>query len=488
MGNSETQTAEIQNKMENKTPLTENGMSTNDTTLDYCVDLFFSIGAMRGKSKVRLIEKFSKAYTENPLVATKILFWVRDVRQGAGERQIFRDVISHLVKLEPQVVSKNSHLISEYGRWDDVFTLIGTSLESIAIDLIITALNTEDGLCAKWMPRKGLVFNKVRKSLGVTPKQLRKMLVGLTNVVETKMCAKEWDKIEYSKLPSLASSRYQKSFWKNDSERYSKFVEDLKNGVTTVNSGALYPYDILKSLYAGGDETVSQKQWESLPNFMEGNEEKVLPMVDVSGSMDCPAGNNSNLTCMDVAISLGIYISERNEGTFKDAFLTFSSNPQLQFLAGGSLKDKLQQLRSAEWGMNTNIVATFDLLLNQAVTHNIPQEEMPTKILILSDMEFDCATATRSWSNNEIPEWNPTAMEMIKSKYEKVGYKLPTVVFWNLNARTNNFPVRHDEMNTALISGFSPSILKSVLNGENLTPYSVMMKTVDSDRYESITV
>ena len=486
MENSYTRWLEIQEEMENKTPLTENGMTTNDTTLDSCVDLFFSIGAMRGKNKIRLIEKFSKAYSENPLIATKILFWVRDVRQGAGERQIFRDVISHLVKLAPQVVSKNTHLISEYGRWDDVFTLIGTELESVVIDLIITALNNEDGLCAKWMPRKGEVFNKVRKSLRVTPKQLRKMLVGLTNVVETKMCANEWDKIEYSKIPSLASARYQKSFWRNDSERYSQFVEDLKNGVTTVNSGALYPYDILKSLYAGGDETVSQKQWESLPNFMEGNEEKVLPMVDVSGSMNCPAGNNPNLTCMDVAISLGIYISERNEGTFKDAFLTFSSTPRLQYLCNGSLKEKLQQLKCAEWGMSTNIEASFDLLLNQAVSNNVPQDEMPTKILILSDMEFDAATSTR-WGEKP-GEWNPTVMEMIRLKYEDAGYKLPTLVYWNLNARNSNFPVRQDEMNTALISGFSPSILKSVLNGENLTPYSVMMKTVDSDRYENITV
>ena len=486
MENSYTRWLEIQEEMENKTPLTENGMATNDTTLDNCVDLFFAIGAMRGKDKIRLIEKFSKAYSENPLVATKILFWVRDVRQGAGERQIFRDVISHLVKLAPQVVSKNTHLISEYGRWDDVFTLIGTELEEMVIDLIITALKNEDGLCAKWMPRKGVVFNKVRKSLRVTPKQLRKMLVGLTNVVETKMCAKEWDKIEYSKIPSLASSRYQKSFWRNDSERYAKFIEDLKKGVTTVNSGALYPYDILKSLFAGGDETVSQKQWESLPNFMEGNEEKVLPMVDVSGSMSCPAGNNPNLTCLDVAISLGIYISERNEGTFKDAFLTFSSQPQLQFLSNGSLKNKLQQLRTANWGMNTNIEATFDLILDQAISHNVPQEEMPTKILILSDMEFDAATS-KGWSN-DCPEWNPTVMDLIKIKYEKAGYILPTIVYWNLNARTDNFPVRQDEMDTALISGFSPSILKSVLNGENLTPYSVMMKTVDSDRYENITV
>ena len=483
MANSMTKYREME---EEKAQLTENGMSTNNTTLNNCVDLFFSIGAMRGKNKVTLIEKFSKAYSENPLVATRILFWVRDVREGAGERQIFRDVISHLVKLSPDVVKKNVHLISEYGRWDDVFTLIGTELEGMVIDLIVTALGNEDGLCAKWMPRKGEVFNKVRRSLKVSPKELRKRLVGLTDVVETKMRSNRWKEIDYSKIPSLASARYQKAFWRRDEKGYNQFVEDLKEGKTTVNSGALYPYDILKTLYTGVDETVSQNQWDNLPNFMEGNEDRVLPMVDVSGSMSCAAGSNDSLTCMDVAISLGIYISERNEGTFKDSFLTFSSTPSLQYLTGDSLKGKLEQLRSAHWGMSTNLTATFDLLLDQAVTHNIPLEEMPTKILILSDMEFDEATGNR-WEGSS--DWNPTAMEMIKTKYEEAGYEIPTIVFWNLHSRGNdNFPVKQDEMNTALISGFSPSILKSVLNGENLTPYSVMMKTVDSTRYENITV
>ena len=168
---------------EQQTPLTENGMSTNNTTLNNCVDLFFSIGAMRGKNKVKLIEKFSNAYSENPLVATRILFWVRDVREGAGERQIFRDVISHLVKLSPDVVKKNVHLISEYGRWDDVFTLIGTDLEGMVVDLIVTALGNEDGLCAKWMPRKGEVFNKVRRSLKVSPKELRKRSIYFNNLL-----------------------------------------------------------------------------------------------------------------------------------------------------------------------------------------------------------------------------------------------------------------------------------------------------------------
>tara|TARA_Y100000401_G_C8319535_1_gene224466 strand:+ start:232 stop:1689 length:1458 start_codon:yes stop_codon:yes gene_type:complete len=485
MENSYTRYLEIQEEaMENKTPQTANGMSTNESSLDDCVDFFFSVGAMRGKDKVRLIEKFSKAYSNNSLIATKLLFWARDVRGGAGERQIFRDILSHLVKLSPVVVKKNISLIPEYGRWDDVLVLLGTELEEETLKLIETALQNEDGLCAKWMPRKGEAFNKLRKLLRVTPKQLRKLLVNLTNVVETKMCANEWDKIDYSKLPSLASSRYQKTFSRNDKEGYGKYMEDLMEGKTKVNSGALYPYDITKSLYCGGEEIVCQKQWESLPNYMEDNNDIVLPMVDVSGSMQCPAGNNSNVQCMDVALSLGLYISERNEGTFKDCFLTFSSNPELQYLQG-TLKERLSQLRSSDWGMNTNLEATFNLLLRQAQSNSVPQDKMPTKILILSDMEFDQATGN-DW--DRVPDFNPSAIEMIRKDYEQAGYKMPGIIFWNINSRGDNFPVKKDELNTALVSGFSPSILKSILSAKDITPYSVMMETIDGVRYRPITV
>jgi hypothetical protein len=306
--------------------LTDNGMITNPTSLNKCVDLFFSIGSMRGKSKDKVVNLFNEAYNENPLVASKILFWVRDVRSGAGERQTFRDVISYLTTNSPQTVRKNIGLIPEFGRWDDVLVLFGTELEDDMFSLIKTALSNGDGLCAKWMPRKGIVANKLRKLFRTTPKQYRKMLVGLTNVVESKMCAKDWENIDYSKLPSLASSRYQKSFNKNDNERYNEYKKSLQDGTAKVNAGAVYPYDIVKSINMGGDKIVSEKQWESLPNWMEGSVERILPVVDVSGSMCVEVGGNPNLSCMDVALSLGMYISERNEGSFKDAFITFSTN------------------------------------------------------------------------------------------------------------------------------------------------------------------
>ena len=451
-------------------------MVTNPTTLNKCVDLFFSIGAMRGKSQDKVVSLFNEAYKENPLIASKLLFWSRDVRSGAGERQIFRDIVTHLTTTSPQTVRKNIGLIPEFGRWDDVLVLVGTELEDDMFILIKDSLTNGDALCAKWMPRKGDVANRLRKLFRFTPKEYRKMLVNLTNVVESKMCAKDWESIDYSKLPSLASSRYQKSFVKNDTERYDEYKKALIDGTAKVNAGAVYPYDIIKSISQGGDTVVSEKQWESLPNWMEDSNERILPVVDVSGSMCCPAGGNDNLSCMDVAISLGMYISERNEGNFKDAFVTFSNNPQLQYLTGG-LKERLNKLRKSDWGMSTDLEAVFNLILNQAKTYNIPQDKMPTKIMILSDMQFNQATRSDLGSQS-----------MIESMYEVAGYKKPDIIYWNLNASGANFPVEFDKDGTALVSGFSPSILKPLLNGKNMTPESIMMETVNDERYSLITI
>lgn len=472
MNNSQIDTVENQN-----VTLTDNGMVTNPTSLNKCVDLFFSIGSMRGKSKDKVVNLFNEAYNENPLVASKILFWVRDVRGGAGERDVFRNVISFLTTNSPQTVRKNIGLIPEFGRWDDVLVLLGTELEDDMFSLIKTALSNGDGLCAKWMPRKGVVANKLRKLFRTTPKQYRKMLVELTNVVESKMCDGDWESIEYSKLPSLASSRYQKSFNKNDNERYNEYKKSLQDGTAKVNAGAVYPYDIIKSMNYGGDNIVSEKQWESLPNWMEGSVERILPVVDVSGSMGVEVGGNPNLSCMDVAISLGMYISERNEGSFKDAFITFSNNPQLQYLTG-SLLSRLTQLRRADWGMSTDLEAVFNLILNQAKMNNVPEDNMPTKILILSDMQFNQATRRDSLG----------AQSMIEAMYEEAGYTKPDIIYWNLNAKGGNFPVEFDKNGTALVSGFSPSILKSLLGGKNMTPESIMMDTVNDDRYSVVTV
>ena len=451
--------------------VTDNGMVTNSSSLNACVDLFFVIGAMRGQDVDRLIAKFSKAFNENPLTALRILFWARDARSGAGERKIFRDILKYLAENHSDSLAKNIQYIPEFGRWDDVLSLFGTKLDTQAKDLIKVGLNANNGLCAKWMPRKGKHAIALEKYLNLSPKGYRKMLVEKTKVVEQLMCARDWSNITYDHVPSLAMSRYTKAFAKNDSNRFDAF----KNAATTIKAGALYPYDVLKSLKFGGDKTVGIKQWESLPNYLTNTEERILPVCDVSGSMNTSAGNNSNLSCLDVCVSLGLYISERNVGNFKDAFITFSSNPQLQYL-NGDIVSRMNQLSRADWGMSTNLEATFNLILNQAIKHSLPEDEMPTTVLIMSDMEFNQAT-----------RGNETAMKMIERQYNEAGYTIPKIVFWNIQSRQDNIPVSFDKNGAALVSGFSPAILKSLLAGEDFTPISIMNKTVNSERYACIT-
>jgi hypothetical protein len=467
--------------------ITENGMTTNSSSLSSVVDLFFTIGALRGQEKSRLIAAFSKAFNDDPTRAMKILFWARDVRGGAGERQIFKDVMQYLADTKLDAVLRNMYHIPEFGRWDDLLVFEGTSLEVPAFNTIKDALiKDQNGLCAKWMPRKGATAAKLRNHMGLSPKQYRKLLVGLTNVVETKMCAKEWDSIEFGKIPSLASARYQKAFGRNAYEAYSNYINALQKGEAKINAGAVYPYDILKSINLGNSK-VANEQWNALPNWMEGSNEMLLPVVDVSGSMCTPAGGNKNVLCLDVAISLGLYISERNTGAFENAFITFSGNPQLQILKGG-LVDRYRQLQKADWAMNTDLRRVFKLILNQAKKHNLAQAEMPTKILILSDMEFDAACNSTGgwWSESGPSEWNPTAQQMIRKMYEEAGYEMPGVVYWNIQSRGANIPVSFNETGTALVSGFSPAIMTSLIKGAIVSPEQIMDLTIMSERYKNI--
>jgi hypothetical protein len=476
--------------MQTKNSFTENGMSTNSSSLNHCVDLFFQIGAMRGQDKQRLINAFTKAFNEDTLTAMRLLFWARDVRGGAGERKVFRDIIEYLAENRTETLRKNLHLINEFGRWDDLLVLVGTPLESDALALIATALNNKDGLCAKWMPRPNVDNREkkrwataLRKHLGLTPKEYRKLLSENSNTVEQLMCAKEWSKIEYSKLPSKAMSDLMKAFSKNDLERFQTYLTSVEKGEAKINAGAVYPYDIVKNLKQGNSKGANV-QWDALPNFMEGSAERVLPVVDVSGSMETAVGGNANVTCMDVAISLGLYISERNVGPFKDAFVTFSESPTLQIL-NGSLNERYNQLARADWAMSTNLEAVFKLVLSKASDSNVSEDEMPTMILILSDMEFNSATN----SYRSTSAWNPTAQEMIRKMYKDAGYKMPNIVYWNIQSRgDNNKPVHFDTNGTALVSGFSPALLTNLLGGKDMTPISMMMSVIDSERYSVVTV
>lgn len=462
--------------------LTENGMATNSSSLNNSLDLFFRIGALRAAEHQDIIRQFTLAFAESPQDALRILFWARDVRGGAGERRVFRICISNLAENHPEALIKNLHLIPEYGRWDDLLALEGTKVENEAFGLISVALSNCDRLCAKWMPRKGPMANALRKNFGLTPKEYRKLLVGSTEVIEQKMCAGKFDEIDYSKVPSVAAARYQMAFVKKDHDRYRAYLSELQKPseerTVKINASAVYPYDVIKSLDKGVWE-VANEQWNALPNYLEGSNEMILPVVDVSGSMvsSVNRSSRSTLTCMDVAVSLGLYISERNSGPFKDHFITFSESPELQKL-GGSLKERYEQLRNADWGMSTDLISVFDLILNQATKHGVGEKNMPTKVLILSDMEFNQAIHGGK---------SVSAIEAIRAKYQEAGYKLPNIIFWNIQSRgSNNIPVRFDENGTALISGFSPSIMKSLLGGKNITPVDIMYETINSPRYEAV--
>ena len=476
--------------MQTNDTVTTNGMATNSSSLNHCVNLFFQIGAMRGKDKQVLINTFVKAYNEDALTAIKLLFWSRDIRGGAGERQIFRDIIKYMAEKHTESLAKNLSLIPEYGRWDDLLQLIGTRLENQALTLIKGGLEAKNGLCAKWMPRPN-IGNRERKAqartlrnfLGLTPKEYRKTIVELSNTVEQLMCAKEWTKIEYSKLPSKAMSDYMKAFSKNDLARFQEYLTSLEKGETKINASALFPYDVTKNM-THGNARGADAQWNALPNYMESNNERLLPVVDVSGSMGCPAGQNATVRCLDVAISLGLYISERNVGVFKDAFVTFSNRPTLQILSG-KLSERYNQLARAQWDMNTDLEAVFKLILAKAKQSNVPENEMPTMIMILSDMQFDAATRA-GWGGSST--WNPTAQQMIEREYADAGYTMPKIVYWNLNSRNTDSPVHFDKAGTALVSGFSGSLLKNLLGGKDLSPISMMLSVVESERYNLITI
>lgn len=449
---------------------TLNGMKAQESTLRAVTDLFYNIGAMRGK---QVVPQFERALQEDQDLALRVALWARDARGGAGERKLFRDILVHLEEFYPEILTDTKFLskVPELGRWDDLLVFQTVAIKARAFGLIRDALFASNGLCAKWMPRKGGVAVELRNFLGLTPKTYRKTLVGLTNVVETPMCAKNYDAIDYSHVPSLAMSRYMKTFHKNDESRFVAYRNALVKGETKINASAVYPYDVIKSLRFGGDNAVCNEQWKALPDYIDDT--NILPMVDVSGSMSCAAGGNPNLSCMDVALSLGLYCADKNKGAFKDMFLTFSESPEL-LTVSGPLSSKLNQMQRSKWGMNTNLHKAFDRVLNVAQSGKVPQEDMPQVVLILSDMQFDqCA------------KFDDSAMQMIERKYEAAGYTVPVIVFWNLHAY-GNAPVSFDKRGVALVSGFSPAIMKAILGADlsTLTPESLVRDAVGIARYD----
>ena len=481
---------------------TDNGALTHLTSTSALVDWFFTSGTMREASETSIWNSWVRAFDANPEAAMKLLFYTRDILHGQGEREVSRKVFKRLAMdaERSEALADNIHLIPVYGRWDDLIVMFGTRLEDQALGLIANALENGNSLCSKWMPNeksKRLIGTTrgyeaaamIRDYMGISNRAYRKLRQRLNNVVETKMCNKEWDTIEFSKVPSQTMLKVRQGFHRNCKERFENWVEELSASTTKVNAKTLHPHQLVKRIsnnfdYQGVERPLLSAQWAALPNYFKGHTStKFLPLVDVSGSMMHGEGNVSPI---DVAVGLGCYIAERNLGPFHNAFITFSHDPKLELLSGEDIWEKVINLRNSDWGMNTNLIAAFDLILHHAISSNISQEEMPEKILILSDMEFDESQAS-NWGDT-VPVLNSTAYNQIQRKFQTAGYTAPQIVFWNLGASNNNVPVQSHVSGAALISGFSPSILKQLLETGNVSPIELVLEVVNSNRYEKVKI
>lgn len=440
-----------------------NGMPAYKSSLSKNLDLFFKIGTSRGSD---ISTTFNAAIDEDVETAVKILLYGRDVRGGNGERQRFRDLLNVFVEnssIEPHLKAIVIEKVPEVGRYDDLHCLVGTSFEEYALKVHLEAIKVGDGLACKWAPRKGPIALKLREIWGVTPKFYRKHIVNHTQVVETQMCKGEWGEISYKGVPSVASKVYSKAFKRQDSERYGAYLESVMKGETTMNAGAIFPHDIYNSSNQGSPQ--ADAQWKSLPNYLEGVDERIMVVSDVSGSM-------SGMP-MAVSVSLGMYFAERLEGVFKDCLITFSERPSIFKMKGNTLKERIREVEHMEWGMSTNLESVFDLVLGKAVEYKLSAEQLPTKVLIISDMQFNHAVSG-----------NPdNALAMIRKKYEAAGYEMPQLVFWNVNSSdSGNIPVKFNDSGVALLSGSSPAVIKACL-GADIDPVKVMMKALSDPRY-----
>ena len=465
---------------------TENGAVSNETTFSNILDFFYHAPARRGQDNTDL---FKKALAEDHQTAVRALFYIRDIRGGQGERETFRQGLRFLYANYPAIFNAVVSLVPEFGRWDDVIEYVHSKTVQQLVATQLSADSVSDksiSLLAKWMPSVNTSSKKTKalahkwlKVLGLTEREYRKVLSRLrarVDVTEVKMSANSWTAINYSKVASKAGLRYRTAFHKHDGSRYSSFLEAAVKGEVKINSSTLYPYDLAgKYLEYGGyyggaklDMTV-EAQWKQLPNYAS-TPINALVVCDTSGSMYA----NSNPSPISVAVSLALYIAERNTGAFKDHFFTFSEQPKLQHVKGVTLFDRVNSLKQANWGMNTNLQSVFDTILSTAVRGHIPQAEMPSALFVVSDMEFDSCCDTH------------TNFEHIKAKYAAAGYTMPKLVFWNVASRSLQAPVTMDEKGTYLVSGCSPSIFQKAINTQATTPYELMTETLYGPRYESL--
>ena len=499
--------SDLKNELNNEKQLTENWATGYKTSGHALLDINYKTSSLRNCGEGQIIDLFVDAFNENKLLALKWLFFLRDARGGMGERRAFRVILRYLANCHPCIVEALMDLIPEYGRYDDLWGLLDTDLryslihyiqKRLLLDCALMEAGSNVSLLAKWLPSATTSSKESRKyasmiyhDLNLSKTEYRKMLKKLRDyidVVESKMSRNEWSDIEYSQVPSKANILYRNAFMRHDKERRTEYLESLQKGETKINSSVNYPHDIVHAYGVSVppywlrksndtstkvDETLEQL-WKSLPDYGSLDEGTIV-VADGSGSMTVRVGN-SKVEALEVANSLAIYFSERLKGEFKDKYITFSENPRLVDLSKCStLRDKIAEaLRHSEVA-NTNIYRVFKLIIDVAIKNKYSQEDLPKSILILSDMEFDCGTEG----------CDQTLFEAISEEYEKHGYKLPRLVFWNLCSRTGTIPIKENPLGVALVSGFSPAITDMVLSGE-LDPYKCLVDKLNSDRYAPV--
>ena len=482
------------------TSITENGAKGFKTTKSDLLDMNFKVTSYRNCDETEIISDFTKAFNEDKLRSIKWLFYLRDVREGLGERRSFRIIMKYLSTSYPNVVTKLLPLISEYGRWDDLICLLNVNKElnesimtiikkTLSEDLVFMNEGKSVSLLAKWLPSENTssietvkMAKVVRRYLGVSPTEYRKTLSKLRSyikVVEKDMSANNWENIDYSSVPSKANLIYADAFMKHDRERRLQFLTRVEKGEEKINSSVTYPHEIVHKYISGPyrvfpvNETL-EALWKALPDFV-GNNSSTIVVADGSGSMLSRIAK-TNVTALDVANSLAIYFSERCKGSYKNKYITFSHNPRLVDMSKcTTLWEKIQEAFRYNEISDTNIEATFNLILNTALENNLTQEELPNNVLVISDMEFNKASSTT----------NKKLFVYLQEKFEKNGYKMPKLIFWNVCSRTKTIPLVENDMGVILVSGFSVNTLKMVMSNE-LDPYKALIKVLDSDRYKPI--
>ena len=493
--------------------ITENGAVGHRTSGKALLDLNFAVASLRSMNERGIVEKFTKAFYEDQLMALKWLFYARDAREGLGERRLFRVVLADLVKSNPEMIIPVINLIPEYGRYDDLWCLLDNKEtaniicklvdEQLRKDVANMAENKPISLLAKWMPSVNASSAQTKKyakqlykALHITEREYRKTLSSLRkylDVVEVKMSAKNWSEIKYEAVPSRANLIYNGAFLRNDEERRREYLGKLEKGETKINASTLYPHDLVHKytdgyhrLYKNKDAAI-EALWKALPDTVKGCGNTIV-VADGSGSMTTSVGN-TRVSALDVANALAIYFAEHSSGEFKDKYITFSESPQLvDFSKCTSLYDKIKCALAHNEVANTNIEKVFELILATAVNNKMSQDDMPKNILIISDMEFDsCATVgtTRDRWGYSYVRPTQTLFDTIAQKYANAGYKLPRLVFWNVNSRTGTIPVKENELGVALVSGFSVNVAKMVMSGK-LDPYECLLETLNSERYAPV--